>query len=128
MGTDSLIQGLIGLLIITTWGCSQQSNVPMSDMAKAREVAEKVLDAWKSGAAMEGMKNETPPIVVSEDLWRNRVKLTSYKFQGDGERLGTNVRHKILLIYTDKGGKKVERTFNYLITTVPAITFFREEG
>lgn len=128
MGSDSLIQGMIGLLIVASWGCSQQPSVPMSDMAKARQVAEKVLDAWKSGAAMESMKNETPPIVVSEDLWRNKATLTSYKFQGDGERMGTNVRHKVLLIYADKSGKKMERTFNYLITTVPAVTFFREEG
>jgi hypothetical protein len=109
-------------------GCNQRPNVPFSDLGQAKTIATKVLDAWKSGKAMEEMKSASPPVFVSEDLWRNHLTLVDYKIDGDGEMMASNVRFKVLLTYTDKGGRKVERSFKYLVTTTPAVTFFREEG
>ena len=108
-------------------GCGPRQ-VPLSDKAQARQVAEKVLDAWKSGSSMEEMKSLSPPIIVSEDLWRKQSSLNSYQFISDGEMLGPNVRFSIQLTCTDSEGKEIDRTFNYLVTTTPAITFFREEN
>lgn len=108
-------------------GCSGPQ-VPISDKAQAKKVAEQVLDAWKSGSAMDEMKDLSPPIIVSEDLWRKNVILNAYSFNGEGSMLGPNVRFEIQLKYNDGGGRDVERAFAYLVTTTPVITFFREDS
>jgi hypothetical protein len=126
MRRRSSLLGMIGLLGLVCLGCSQQPNVPVSDEAQAKKIAEKVLDAWKAGGTAEDLKSETPPIFVSEDLWRNKMVLTSYSIK-DTKIVGTNVRFEITLSYTDKGGKKSDKTIAYLVTTTPAITFIRED-
>lgn len=120
---------VFGFIVNLFWfvGCSQPQ-VPISDMAQAREVAEQVLEAWKSGSAMDDMKTLSPPIIVSEDLWRKKVKLNAYSFIGEGSMLGPNVRFEIQLKYKDESGRDVEKVFPYLVTTTPVITFFREDG
>ena len=95
---------------------------------QARKLAETLLDKWKSGASIEEMASQTPPMYASEDLWKKGTKLTDYQFVGNGEMLGPNVRFKISLKCSGKDGKVTERSFNYLVTTTPALTFHREEG
>jgi hypothetical protein len=107
-------------------GCSQPQ-VAVSDLAQAHQVAQQVLDAWKSGSTMDDLKKLSPPIIVSEDLWRKQVTLRSYQFKGEGALLGPNARFEIQLNYSDADGKNMEKSFTYLVTTTPAITFFREE-
>jgi hypothetical protein len=107
-------------------GCTEPQ-VPLSDMAEAKRVAEQVLDAWKSGSVMDEMKALTPPIIVSEDLWRKKVALVAYSFNGEGSMLGPNVRFEILLKYKNESGQNEEKVIAYLVTTTPVITFFRED-
>lgn len=107
-------------------GCSQPQ-VPVSDLAQARKVAEQVLEAWKSGSTMDDLKKLSPPIIVYDDLWRKQAKLSSYKIQGEGALHGSNARFQIQLTFSDTDGKTAEKSFAYLVTTTPAITFFREE-
>ena len=120
-----VLPGLICCLLAT--GCSP-APVPPSDSKQALELVEKLLGQWKSGTTIEELEKMTPPTYVSEALWKGGAKLTDYKVVGDGEMLGPNVRFKISLKYAGKNGAVVERSFYYLVTTTPALTFFREEG
>lgn len=108
-------------------GCGQPS-VPVSDLVQAKQVATQVLDAWKSGSTIDELKKKSPAIIVSDDLWRRKVILNSYRFLDEGAMLGPNARFVIQLNYSDPEGKKAEKSFAYLVTTTPAITFFREDG
>jgi len=120
-----LILMFLGFMMAT--GCGP-SKVPLSDSQQARTLAEKLLDQWKLGVKMDALPNQTPPVYVSEDLWKKEATLIEFKFHGDGEMLGPNVRFKISLKCKGKDGKLTQRSFNYLVTTTPALTFFREEG
>ncbi len=120
-----IVFAFFGLVCAT--GCGP-SKVPLSDSQQARELAEKLLGQWKSGVTIEELSRQSPPIYASEDLWKMGAKLTDYHFVGDGEMLGPNVRFKISLKCSGKDGKVTERSFNYLVTTTPALTFSREES
>lgn len=116
---------LVGLVVAS--GCGPEK-VPVSDSQQARSLAVKLLDQWKSGVKSAELPQQSPPIYVSENLWAKGAKLQEYEIVGDGEMLGPNVRFKISLKYSENDGKVSERAFNYLVTTTPALTFFREEG
>jgi hypothetical protein len=100
----------------------------MSDIQQAKSLAERMLGKWKSGEEMSKFASQTPPVYVSEDLWKKGAKLESFTFIDEGQMFGSNVRFKITLKCTWKDGKVSERTFSYLVTTTPALTFFREES
>jgi hypothetical protein len=126
--TRKLLLGLSLLLsCLQAAGCGP-AKVPPSDSQQALVLVEKLLGQWKSGATIEELAKMTPPTYVSEDLWKKGVKLTEYKIVGEGEMLGPNVRFKVALKYAGKNGAVAEKSFNYLVTTTPALTFFREEG
>jgi len=115
------------LILGSTMGCGP-TQVPMSDIQQAKSLAERMLGKWKSGEEMSKFASQTPPVYVSEDLWKKGAKLESFTFIDEGQMFGSNVRFKITLKCTWKDGKVSERTFNYLVTTTPALTFFREES
>jgi hypothetical protein len=108
-------------------GCGP-SRVPLSDIQEAKNLAQRLLEKWKSGEDMSTSATESPPIFVSEDIWKKGAKLQSFAFLDDGKMFGSNVRFQITLKYVSKDGKASERTFYYLVTTTPALTFFREES
>ncbi len=124
---DLLIVVPIVLCCVFSSGCGP-ATVPPSDTKQALELVDKLMGQWKSGATVEELAKMTPPIFVSEALWKSGARLTDYKVVGEGEMLGPNVRFKISLKYIGKNGTSEERSYNYLVTTTPALTFFREEG
>ena len=115
------------LCSLLTVGCGP-AKVPPSDSQQALALVEKLMEQWKSGTSVEELAKMTPPTFVSEALWKGGAKLTDYKVVGEGEMLGPNVRFKIALKYAGKNGAVAEKSFNYLVTTTPALTFFREES
>lgn len=115
------------LVICMLFGCGP-GRVPESDVQQAKALAERLLDQWKSGSDPSRFATDNPPIFVSEDLWKKGAKLESFQFLDEGQMAGSNVRFKISLKCTGKDGKISERTFYYLVTTTPAMTFFREES
>jgi len=100
----------------------------MSDAGKAKELLQTMLEDWKSGTNLEETKKRTPPVYVTEDLWRGGLKLESYSVSDESDVLGSNIRFKVNLKCTNKGGKAIDRSVRYIITTEPALTVVREEG
>ena len=119
---------VLSLLVCGSLGCSGVGKVSDSDPAQAKELATKILDTWKSGAAMGSLQQQSPPIYAVIDLWKDGYILRSYEIIGDSEMLGPNVRLQVRFRCEDKNGKKVDRTFKYLVTTTPAITFIKEDS
>lgn len=118
----------LSIVLSCVIGCSGAPSVSKSDPNAAKELAKTILDAWKNGKTMESLKQQTPPMYVVIDLWRDGHILTSYEFVGEGEMVGPNVRFPVRFICQDKAGKKVDKTIKYLVTTTPAITFIKEDG
>jgi hypothetical protein len=118
----------LACLSLTVLGGCGTPKVPVSDKDASKTLAEKLLTQWQSGITVEQLSKETPPVYVTEDLWLKGATLTEYKFVGDGEMLGPSARFKIALKCKGKDGKVVDRSFFYLVTTTPAMTFSREEG
>jgi hypothetical protein len=122
------ISVVVTLVLIGALGCSGAPKVSDSDPAQAKEIANRILESWKSGGSMDSLKKQSPPIFAMIDLWKDGCSLDSYEIMGDGEMLGPNVRLQVRFQCKDKAGKKVDRTINYLVTTTPAITFIKEDG
>lgn len=108
------------------FGCGP-AKAPMSDASQAKELLQSMLNEWKAGTKMDGMKQRNPPIYVTEDLWRGSNKLVDYELVGESETLGSNIRFQVKL-KCGKGSKSVEKSVRYLVTTRPALTMVREEG
>ena len=115
------------VFLIGCVGCGP-ARVPLSDIQEAKGLAQRLLEKWKSGEDMSKFATESPPIFISEDIWKKGAKLQSFAFLDEGTMFGSNVRFQITLKYMSKDGKASERTFYYLVTTTPALTFFREES
>ena len=108
-------------------GCSP-TTAPMSDAAKAKELLQKMLGEWQSGTKLGEIKKLSPPVYITEDLWRNGAILDEFSLADDSEVLGSNIRIQVKLKCSSKNGKVVERSVRYLVTTQPALTIAREEG
>jgi hypothetical protein len=117
----------IVLILLLQLGCSP-GTAPMSDAAQAKELLQKMLDEWKSGTSLDELKKRHPPVYFTEDLWRNGATLNEYVMTDASEVLGSNIRFKVNLKCTNKGGKAIERPVRYIVTTQPALTIVREEG
>ncbi len=117
----------IVLVLLLQFGCGP-GTAPMSDAAHAKVLLQKMLDEWKSGTSLGELKKRNPPVYFSEDLWRSGAKLSEYSMSEETEVLGSNIRFKVHLKFTYKGGKAIERPVRYLVTTQPALTIVREEG
>jgi hypothetical protein len=107
-------------------GCSSTA-VPISDSHKAKQLFEEAMGEWKSGSKLQDLAKRTPPVFVSEDLWRNGQTLVNHALIGEPEMRGSNVRIQASLKLISKQGKEVEQKFWYQVTTVPALTIAREE-
>ncbi len=108
-------------------GCSP-TKAPMSDAAKAKELLQKMLGEWQSGTKLGEIRKLSPPVYVTEDLWRNGAKLDEFSLADDSEVLGSNIRIQVKLKCSSTNGKVDEKSVRYLVTTQPALTIAREEG
>ena len=130
-GCFCLLRHSLSLLLLATvtmlLGCGPVQ-APVSDPEQATKLVAQVMGEWKLGKKWGETKQQTPPIYVTEDLWRNGLTLNDFSLIGNGELLGTSVRVQVNLKCTDKNGKVISRSVRYLVTTKPALTVMREEG
>lgn len=116
---------VLAVLLIAN-GCGPPMAAP-SDPERAKALLEETLDAWKQGATIAEIREQTPPVYVVEDIWRSGAKLQDYELVDDGERFGTNIRFQVKLKYAASHRAAKQMNVNYLVTTTPALTIAREE-
>jgi hypothetical protein len=117
------------LLLALIPACSDApAKAPTVDSRLARESLVKVLDLWKSGAAIDAPRQGSPPITVQDFDWMQGAKLASYEVQSEGTFDDANLRIPVKLTLATPEGKSGEKTVTYVVGTAPAITVFREMG
>ena len=100
----------------------------MSDASQAKALMQRIMDQWRSGGSLDELRKHSPPVYVTEDLWRNGAMLNEFSISEESELLGSNIRLKVNLKWTNKSGRAMEKSFRYIVTTRPALTIVREEG
>jgi hypothetical protein len=118
---------LAALLILTLSGCSS-SNAHAVDPPRAREALKTALDYWKQGESPKSLSSGATPMTVQDLEWEGGAKLIDYQILDDGQQADANLRVKVKLTTSGaKGGSKnSEKTVNYLVTTSPSVTVFRD--
>jgi hypothetical protein len=121
-GSIGLLAAIFSAILAPTIsGCSKGVADPV-DPDRARVALKSALDHWKSGGDPLSMPT---PMTVQDLEWQSGAKLVDYEVLGDGEPADANLRVKVKLTLAGKG-KNTEKTVNYLVTTSPAVTVFRD--
>jgi len=115
---------LSAILALTVSGCSKGVANPV-DPDRARVALRSALDHWKSGGDPPSIPSSSLPMTVQDLEWQSGAKLVNYEVLGDGEPADANLRVKVKLTLAGRG-KNTEKTVNYLVTTSPAVTVFRD--
>jgi hypothetical protein len=113
-------------------GCGSGPPKP-ADPAAARQALERALTAWSEGKSAESLKNDDPPIVVSDHGWTNGARLLKYEIEPGDRRAGADQCFQVVLWLEDdkakaKGksnaGERREKT-EYNVGTNPILTVVR---
>jgi hypothetical protein len=113
-------------------GCGTGPPKP-ADPAAARAALERALTAWSEGKSAESLKDDDPPIVVSDHSWLNGARLLKYQIEPGDRRAGTDHNFQVVLWLEDdktkakgkdKGGERREKT-EYNVGTNPILTVIR---
>jgi hypothetical protein len=115
---------LATLVALAVAGCARGVANPV-DPDRARVALKTALDHWKSGGDPLAMPTSSTPMTVQDLEWQSGAKLVDYEVLGDGEPADANLRLKVKLTLAGKG-KNAEKTVDYLVTTSPAVTVFRD--
>lgn len=115
---------LILLMAMLPIGCGLKE-VPVSDVSQAEVLMREVLVEWKSGNHVEALREQSPPIFVSDESWNGEQQLEEFELLGDGRRVGTNVQFRVRMKCVGAHGRKSERIVEYIVTTQPARTIAR---
>jgi len=83
------------------------------------------LDAWKSGAALDSTRGQTPPVVFRDEDWKAGWKLKDYRFTLDDEAFGQQRRFYVHLTLANAKGQNVAKEVQYLVDTAPALVVLR---
>ena len=77
-------------------GCGAGPPTP-ADPAAARQALDRALTAWKEGRPVESLKNDSPPIVISDHAWTNGASLLRYEIEPGDRRIGSDQTFRVVL-------------------------------
>lgn len=115
---------LLALVLVAGCGGPSARKLPL-DKSLARASLEKCLTAWKAGESMQSLATQQPPIICTDDDWRQGAKLLDYKLLDPESDDGTNLHCRVELTLQHSSGVPVTRQANYVIGTSPSITIGR---
>ena len=116
------------LPLIPNFGCGGGATPPApSDPETARAVLQDVLASWKLGEAHDTLKNQTPPIHIADEDWRNGYSLVDFEVQGAGTLVGNSLRCPVSLSLQNPGGASISKDVVYTISTEPALSVVRQD-
>jgi len=109
-------------------GCGSGPPKP-ADPAAAREALERTLTAWKEGRSSESLKDENPPIVVSDHVWNKGARLVRYQIEPGDRHAGADQSFQVVLWLQDEKAKakakEREEKTEYNVGTHPILTVVR---
>ncbi len=118
-----LIASMLGAALLS--GCGSDAAPAPADQDQARKTLDQALTGWQKGETVEGMKNASPSILVSDPKWSNGSALKKYEVKGDGKPAGAERVFTVTLWLTDGNGKEVTESVDYKVGTNPILTVFR---
>ncbi len=116
----------LALAALVAAGCAETITAAPLDSSKARDALKTTLEAWKRGDEPSALKSASPAITAQDLDWLAGSKLVSYEVKGEGTGVGSNLRVPVQVTLTDKDGKDVVKTVNYVVGTSPSLTVFRD--
>ena len=120
-----MVAQLAAILFLTVIpGCGSSSPQP-ADAASARDALERALTAWQAGKPVDSLKNDSPPIVVSDHVWNKGTQLVKYQVGKDQFRVGADQSFTVVLWVKDDRGKEKKQTTQYYVGTNPILTVVR---
>jgi hypothetical protein len=115
------------LLIVAGCGGTNYTPPAETDPTEARAVLSNVLDAWKSGSSAASLKEQSPPIYVSDHDWTVDSKLTGYRFLGEPTLHGNNARVQVQLQLSTAGKKPRSINATYIVALQPVISIIHSD-
>ena len=106
-------------------GCEGTAAPPTADNEQARKTLEQALAGWQKGETVEGMKQASPSIVVSDPKWSKGLALKKYEIKGGGSPAGAERVFAVTLWLADEKGKESRETVDYKVGTNPILTVYR---
>jgi hypothetical protein len=110
-------------------GCGHRNQKPPapSDPAKAKQALTEALDAWRTGATADSLREKKPPVIVDDYSWKSDDKLVSYQIQGNGTPSGTRVTFTTNLEVRNSAGATQRTAATYIVATEPILTIHRSD-
>jgi hypothetical protein len=117
-------------------GCGSGPPTP-ADPAAARAALDRALTAWKEGKPADSLKNDDPPIVVSDHAWSGGASLLNYRIEPGDRRTGADQAFRVVLWLKDDGAavkprgkarakaKDGQEETEYNVGTSPMLTVVR---
>jgi hypothetical protein len=120
---------IVTAALLVVAGCGGTNYTPPAETnpTEARTVLSNVLDAWKSGTSAESLKEQSPPVYVSDHDWTLDSKLTGYRFLGEPTLHGNNARVQVQLQLTTAGKKPRSVNATYIVALQPVISVARSD-
>jgi hypothetical protein len=98
---------------------------PAANADRAREALQTALEVWKEGKSRESLREQTPAIYFSDDLWDVQARLVDYEIQ-PGAPNGQGWRCDVQQTLQSGDGPRRERVASYQIDTDPAIVIVEQ--
>jgi hypothetical protein len=111
----ALALGLTGMLILA--GCGTREIRPTGNEDDVHDFLSAALDAWQSGQTPDELREESPPVYVSDFEWAAGKTLKAYQAPEAPEEHGGEWRVSVLLTLSGPGESEVQKAVAYSVTT-----------
>ena len=118
-----ILTAVVGLLIVS--GCGTTAAPTVADQDEARKTLDQALTAWQKGETVDGMKQASPSIMVSDPKWSKGVVLKKFEVKGEGKPAGAERVFPVTLWLATVEGKEATESVEYKVGTSPILTVFR---
>lgn len=120
--------GVLTLILTSILGSGGCTPTPReSDSVEGRQALRATLEAWKGGEKPEALESRTPPIHVSDGDWKSGLLLKSYRAEGEGRLVGSDLSYSVELELKNSRGKVVKKNAVYAVTTHPQLLILRQD-
>ena len=116
---------LVAGCLITIGGCESAYRSAPVKPDVAMDTLKLTLDEWKSGAAVDSLRQRKPGIVVQDLDWSGGKKLVAYEVLG-GDPVDANLVARVKLTLQSAEGPSTDKTVTYVVGTAPVLTVFRD--
>ena len=118
---------LLGSIGLVAAGCSGTNKGDTASKDDALSVLRSCLEAWQKGQKPESLREQNPPITVSDQAWATGAKLEKFEIEeSKSQKAGYDVKFPVKL-WLDNG-KTNPQQVAFTVSTAPALVVVRNFG